>query len=418
MNLLTRSLVPTASLLALASGAAAQNSHSLQQQSLQQLEGKVSTLPQSGSSVGGFLNSARYELGRGLTFSSQDGGSSMTVGGQVQVGYTWTEFNYDPAVDPFNTVGSFSFGSAFSTDARLRVGGGVMDGKASYFVQMNPNDGGQGTNNLVDAWVGWQLTDGINLRMGQQKMRSGLSADTSANDTDFETVARSSATNEFANLRATGALLEGAAMEGRFNWHFGVANNSTARNLASQILLGAAAPSQANDDTDMMVTAGASFGSHAGNSEDWSEGDLARSGDMQWIAGATVTVNNGAADDTQTINVFGGLKAGNGLAAQVEYWPRDQDNANTTDDGGYAQVSYTFASMGSMQPGLVARYGFVNLETGAGDIEGPEFTIGANAYYAAHNLKWQVEYASGTTENFIGDDIESSALRVLCTLVF
>jgi len=329
------------------------------------------------------------------------------IGGQVQVGYTWTEFNYDPAVDQFNTVGSFSFGSAFSTDARLRVGGGVMDGKASYFVQMNPNDGGQNANNLVDAWVGWQLQDNINLRFGQQKMRSGLSADTSANDTDFETATRSIATNFFANGRATGALLEGNGMEGRLNWHFGVANDGTAQG-----------DGQGNDDTDMMITAGASFGSHAGNSEDWSEGDLARSGDMQWIAGATVTVNNGAADDTQTINVFGGLKAGNGLAAQVEYWTRDQDNANTTDDGGYAQVSYTFASMGSMQPGLVARYGFVNLETGAGDIEGPEFTIGANAYYAAHNLKWQVEYASGTTENFIGDDIESSALRVLCTLVF
>ena len=421
MNLVTRSLIPTASLLALASGVAAQNSPSLQQQSLQQLEGTVSTLPQSGSSVGGFLNSARYEVGRGLTFRSQAGGSSMTVGGQVQAGYTWTEFNYDPVADPLNTVDSFSFGSAFSTDARLRVGGAVMDGKASYFVQMNPNGGGQGTDNLVDAWVGWQLRDNLNLRVGQQKMRSGLSADTSANDTDFETVARSSATNEFANLRATGVLFEGSAMDGHFNWHFGVANRGTARNTASQILQGAAGPGQGNDDTDVMVTAGASIGSFAGNSEDWSEGDLARSGSMQWITGATITTDNGsvANDNNTTINLFGGLKFGNGLAAQAEYWSREFDNAGTTDDGGYAQVSYTFASTGSMQPGFVARYGFVNLERpGADDIEGPEFTIGANAYYAAHNLKWQVEYASGTTENFLADDIESSAFRVLCTLVF
>ena len=86
-NPLTRTLIPTASLLAFASVVAAQNT-----QSLQQLEGKVSTLPQaSGSSLSGFLNSARYEFGRGLTFSSPDGDNSMTIGGQVQVGYGYTD---------------------------------------------------------------------------------------------------------------------------------------------------------------------------------------------------------------------------------------------------------------------------------------------------------------------------------------
>ncbi|MEC9047119.1 MAG: porin, partial [Planctomycetota bacterium] len=146
-NPLTRSLIPTASILAFASVVAAQN-------------------PQSaGSSVSGFLNNARYELGRGLTFSSVDGGNSMTVGGQVQAGYSWAD------------DGDNSANSSFGTDARLRVGGSVMDGKASYFVQMNPSDGGANNQNLVDAWVGWGLTDSINLRLGQQKMRSGLSAD-------------------------------------------------------------------------------------------------------------------------------------------------------------------------------------------------------------------------------------------------
>ncbi len=392
---MTRSLITTASLLAFASAVAAQD------------------LPQAtGSSVGGFLNNARYELGKGLTFASQDGGNSMTVGGQLQAGYSWTQFNLDGAG---NVGDDYSFDSSFNTAARLRVGGSVMDSKYSYFVQMNAANGDQGNGNLIDAWVGMHVADGINLRLGQQKMRSGLSADTSANDTDFETISRSSATNEFANARTTGALLEGHAMDGRFNWHFGIANGGTAANAASQILFLAGGANQANDDTDMMVTAGASFGSHAGNSESWSEGDLARSGEMQWIAGATITVDNGAADDLQTINVFGGLKAGNGLAAQAEYWTRDADNADTTDDGAHVQVSYTMAKSGSMQPGFVARYAMVDFDNG---VEGNEFTLGVNAYYAAHNLKWQLEYASGATENFAADDIESSAIRLLCTVVF
>ena len=401
--LMTRSLISTASLLALASALAAQNPQ---------------TLPQtSGSSISGALNSARYEFGRGLTFSSQDGGNSMTVGGQLQVGYSWTEFNFDGA-----SVGSdFSFDSSFSADARLRVGGHVMDNKYSYFVQMNPSGGGQGTGNLIDAWVGMNVSDGIHLRLGQQKMRSGLSADTSANDTDFETISRSSATNEFANLRTTGALLTGNGMDGRFNWHFGIANGGTAANGASQILFGAAPASQANDDTDMAVTMGASFGSHAGTSEDWSEGDLARSGESQWIAGATITDDRlQGGGDLRTLNFFGGFKSGDGIAAQVEHWTREGEGASNQNDGygAYAQVSYTMAKSGSMQPGFVARYSTVDFDGGA---DGNEFTLGVNAYYAAHNLKWQLEYASGTTGNFPvagADDIDSSALRVLCTVVF
>ena len=92
-NLITRNLISTASLFAFASMVAAQNN-----QSLQQLAGEGSNLQHaSGSSFNAFLSSARYDFGRGLTFSSADGENTMNVGGQVQVGYTWTEFNLDQA---------------------------------------------------------------------------------------------------------------------------------------------------------------------------------------------------------------------------------------------------------------------------------------------------------------------------------
>ena len=64
--------------------------------------------------------------------------------------------------------------------------------------------------------------------------------------------------------------------------------------------------------------------------------------------------------------------------------------------------------------GFVARFGSVDFDSG---VQGDEFTLGVNAYYAAHNLKWQLEYANGTTEG-LGDDIDSSAIRLLCTVVF
>ena len=392
-NPLSHSLISTASLLAFASVVAAQNSQPTEQ---------------SGSSLSDVLKNARYEFGRGLTFTSADGESMVNVSGQIQAGYGWSEDN-----------DGNSENSDFSSNARVRLGGSVWDGNVSYFVQMNPAGGGQGNGDLIDAWVGMHVADGINLRLGQQKMRSGLSADTSANDTDFETVDRSGATDEFANRRATGALLEGAAMEDRFNWHFGIANRGTAGNAISNEVLQRVAPGQDNDDTDMMVTAGASIGSHAGNSEDWSEGDLARSGEMQWLAGLTITNDNGAADNFQTINAFGALKVGNGLAAQVEYWTRDADVSDLTDDGGYIQLSYTLEKMGDMQPGFVARYTTVDWENPAGnnaDLEGTGMTLGVNAYYAAHNLKAQLQYTQAELEGAVDD--ETSSIDLLFTVVF
>ena len=340
------------------------------------------------------LRNASYDFGRGLTFTSQDGEASMNIGGQIQAGYNWTE-------DDDGTINSdWSVASS-----RLRVGGQVMDG-LTYFMQMDPQGGGQQNGDLVDAWVGWQINDAVHVRLGQQKMRSGLSADTSANDTDFETVTRSDATNEFANGRATGALFTGHGMEGRFNWHAGVMNNGTASGTQ-----------QNNDGTDMSLTVGASFGS-GGNSEDWSEGDLARSGNASWLAGVTLTQDNAAADDFMTINAYGGFKAGNGFAGQVELWSRDADGADTTDTGFYVQGSYTLAKNASWQPGFVARFGSVSLDGGAGDdADTTEIVVGVNAYYAAHNLKSQLQVRQGTTE--VGEaDTDLTSVDLLFTLVF
>ncbi|MFP6685111.1 MAG: porin [Polyangiaceae bacterium] len=373
-------MIPTAALLTFASQTAAQNSETLDQ-----------GLSNSGSSVSNLLRNSRYDFGRGLTFTSQDGEASMNIGGQIQAGYSWS-------ADDDNTLTS---GWAVNS-SRLRVGGQVRDG-LTYFMQFDPQGGEAG--NLVDAWVGWQVNKRIHLRLGQQKMRSGLSADTSANDTDFETVTRSIATGEFAGGRATGALVTGNA--GMFNWHVGVMNNGTEAGT------GQAQNTVGNSrDTDMSMTAGFSLG---GTSEAWSEGDLTRSGASNWIAGLTVTQDNQSAvgDDFMTINAFAGFKAGNGLALQAELWSRDADDEDTTDSGLYVQGSYTLAANGSMQPGFVARVSQLDID-GADDGEKMEVLVGVNAYYAAHNLKTQLQVRQESDD---GDD-ETTSLELMFTLVF
>ncbi len=374
-------MIPTAALLTIASQTAAQNSETLDQ-----------GLSNSGTSVSNLLHNARYDFGRGLTFTSQDGEASMNIGGQLQLGYNWTE----------NDAGDTANSNWSTPSSRLRVGGQVADGM-TYFLQFDPQGGGQGSADLIDAWAGWQMNESVHLRLGQQKMRSGLSADTSANDTDFETATRSIATNYFAGGRATGALFTGNTMDGQLNWHAGVMNNGTY-----------AGSTQANNGTDMSFTVGASFGS-GGNSEAWSEGDLARGGNMTWISGVTLTQAND--EDLQTVNVYGAIKTGSGIAAQVEFWTEDSDANDTTDSGFYVQGSYTMAQSGSWQPGFVARISTLGLEAAAGDIDATEALLGVNAYYAGHNLKTQLQVRQTNVDDSV-TDTDSTSVDLMFTLVF
>lgn len=422
-NPLTRSLIPTAALLAFASQVAAQNAQALEQR-IADLEARLATQSQQGSSNGDTLSNlfkngrVDYRLGRGLTFSAQDAEDfSINIGGQVQAGYRYSDD------DPTSTTNS-----GFSVNSRLRFGGNVFSDKITYFVQMDPGLAG---SNLVDAWAGWQFHENVNMRLGQQKMRSGLQADTSMADTDLEMVNRSIATAAFANQRSTGALFEGHAMEGKFNWHAGLMNNGTAGIDAGGVptstatLVGlAAAPAgaQANQagTSEIGWTAGASYSNMAGNSEDWSEGDLAHSGNLHWIAGGTITSANEAlanGGDAMTINLFGGIKAGNGFAGQFEYWLRDNDDLNRDDAGFYGQVSYTLKKNegDKIQWGGVLRYS-------SADFDGPEATEisgGINAYYHEHNLKTQLQVSSIQFDNAAGAEVsDTTSIDLLFTLVF
>ena len=134
---------------------------------------------------------------------------------------------------------------------------------------------------------------------------------------------------------------------------------------------------------------------------------------MQWIAGATVTANNAnGGERDQTINVFGGIKTGSGIAAQADYWTRDQDLADVTLNGYSVQASYTMAKSGSMQPGFVLRHSSVDFDAGGDETE---TVVGVNAYYADHNLKTQLQVTS-FDDGLGGDD--TTSIDLLFTLVF
>ena len=130
---------------------------------------------------------------------------------------------------------------------------------------------------------------------------------------------------------------------------------------------------------------------------------------MQWIAGATITVDNGAADDTQTINVFGGYKGGNGLAAQFDLWSRT-----------WTTPTPRMTASRSRPPTWPSRATCSRVSCALLDIsldgadDATQIAIGANAYYAEHNLKTQLQVTLDDDGNAADDD----SLDLLFTLVF
>ena len=345
-----------------------------------------------GSIEGG---SASYQPGKGLTFSTANAEDfTINISGQVQAGFYSVDDDDEliggaagPSVDNSN---------GFETRAaRMRLGGNVFNENITYFIQTD-----FAGDDLVDGWAGWQMSKGLNLRLGQQKMRSSLQADASLSDNVGEMVDSSIATQRFAGGRSTGALLEGNS--GRFNWHFGAMNNSTAG-------VDAAGQANAAGENELGYTLGFSTGSDSGNSESWSEGDLKHGGNLSWIGGASLLMINEGADEASSINVFAGLKSGSGLAAQLEIFIRDDETFDS--EGLYGQVSYTAAPTGGTQFGGVARYSTVDVD-GA---ETSELSLGVNGYYHEHAMKTQLQIATLEGDGLAG---EATRLDLLFTLVF
>jgi len=377
-------LTPAACLLAFASQVVAQDAP-------QGASGSSSRYSLYDAFKGGDVS---YQLGRGVTFSSANAESSMTIGGQLRAGFSGVDD------DDGTGLGSGDNSNGFSVDrARLTVGGSVYNENITYFLQTDFANGG---DDLVDAWVGWRMSEGINLRLGQQKMRSGLQADASLTDNVGEFVDSSIATGAFAGNRSTGVLVEGNS--GNINWHFGAMNNST-----SGLGIDAGGQGNADGENEVGYTGGVSIGSGAGNSESWSEGDLAQSGASSWIAGASMMMEAAGNNDAEQINAYGAWKSGAGIAVQAEVFQRD-DQGDVS--GVYGQGSYTLAASGGVQYGFAARFSSIEAD-GASDVN--ELAVGFNAYYHEHNLKTQLQLRQGDVD---GLDGEYTTLDLMFTLMF
>ena len=158
-----------------------------------------------------------------------------------------------------------------------------------------------------------------------------------------------------------------------------------------------------------------------------------------------VTVNNAqVADKTETLNVFASVKTGSGIAAQGEYFKRQDElrfgGTKADSSGWYAQGSFTTKPGEGTQWGFALRASQVKIsdvgaqilvlpsltgstntaatlaQQGTGEIN--EVSAGINAYYHKHKLKTQLNGIMQKVKPDGGTETTNNGLDLLFTLAF
>ena len=297
-----------------------------------------------------------YKPGAGVTF---DGGEefSLNLSGRIQIQWNYVDFDSSvPTSNPPPATGNESDINSFDgRRARLDLKGHVWSEDITYRLQTEMLY----QLSALDAYIGWRFlnddANSINLRLGLQKMRTGLQ-----NDTDSAYMAlpeRSAASGTFGNLRATGALIEGQAFKtdngGQLQYHVGAYNNDIAggSNPGINYPVGFAGNIGPNESVALNYVIGAMWAMGGGDtSEHWTESDLSHDGETTLNLGLNVHFGNdrtaGVKDESNMINAFAGWKSGSGIAIQGEFYTRNDDfqgGGDSDTSGWYVQGGYTTA---------------------------------------------------------------------------
>jgi hypothetical protein len=272
---------------------------------------------------------------------------------------------------------------------------------------------GTSTSSVKEAYLDWGFhnTDAYSMavRVGQLKTRFGKGWSTDYDQLEF--VDRGLATTTFSGVRTRAAMLHGAAQNSQLNWSVTMQNGDMAGAANNSGEEGDPRPVP-NDDTDNELNwtfdvhwtsnpKAVRMGSAEGNLDD----------EKGFGAGVAYFIGNGRVGgvDTETTsgNVWAEFKAGNGIAANAEYFMRDEEQTGTADfsaTGYQAAVSWTQRKI-TEQPqwGVGLRYNFVEADTGGAALhltggrlagmpgfEGSDIDLVLNMYCHEHKLKSQL----------------------------
>ena len=351
-----------------------------------------------------------YKLGSGFAFTSPDEKYQLTVGGQVQARYTFTQR------DGVNAVSNVSAWNL--PRARTFLSGYFLTKDLTFksfqdWSQLNTFSTAPNSNTskvMLETLINYRIADEIQLRVGQDKVQYGRQYITSSSQNEF--VDNSFVTSAFAPGYDTGLSALGSVAKGLFTysaaWVGGngqnvvAADNNNAYNVRLTVnpfgevkytegdLEGSAKP---------LLALGGSYYHDAvrvaaGTVENNNLGYLGSTG---WLG-----LNKGIFTGTQNINVnmfeADTVFKWQGLALQAEYfWGQANSSVSTSQNlisrGFYAQAGYMVAPK---TVELAIRYNWMDYNAYRSNSLKSEVQGAISWYINNHNLKIQADVTSST----------------------
>jgi phosphate-selective porin OprO/OprP len=345
-----------------------------------------------------------YKLGKGFTFTSPDEKFQLSIGGNLQLLYSYTQRD--------------GIGAGNSSEWRIRraktsFGGYAFYKDLTYKVLLNwaeLQNGGSNSKVLEEAYLNYRIIDEAQIKVGEDKVQYGRQEITSSGAQQF--VDRSFVVNAFKPSYDIGMNLHGDVMKGMFNydaqWVGGKgqntvsANNNNAYNFRLAVNpLGEMKYSEADIDMSPkpLVSVGSSYYHNTlrkTGATTFETNNNSYAGSSGWLGknagqfGPTANVN---------INTFEGDMAFKwmGLSVQSEYfWGQGTGqgistngyDANVISNGFYAQAGYMVLPK---QVELAIRYAWMDYNRNTPNDNQTEVQGAISWYIQGHNLKIQAD---------------------------
>ena len=344
-----------------------------------------------------------YQLGKGVTFTTQDEKFQFTLGGRMQFRYSFTDF------DTINAPKS----NKSEWDAkriRMIAQGYAYSKDLTYKLEFDPRVLATSTSSkgLIEAYLNYKLIDEAQIKVGQMKVP--FTRQELVSDGALQFVDRSIVVDAFKPSYDIGAMLNGKIADGLVYYHAGVFNGSGQTTLrsanaandnmfAARIAvnpLGDMAYSEADLDgsTTPLLSIGANYFMTTLNKTaavlDNTNSNYASSG---WL-GKGFTSAKFAANDKIDVNSYGVDLAFKwmGLSLQGEYLLGEAESQRSATKnlllarGLYAQAGYMLIPK-TLE--VAVRYSYYDPNGSVTNDHITEQTGAVSYYFNKHNLKIQ-----------------------------
>ena len=378
-----------------------------------------------------------YKLGSGFSFTSPDEKYQLTIGGQVQTRYTFTEKggNGTTNVSEWKIPRARTFFSGYFLTKDL-----TFKSNQDWAALNNYNS----TNNsntskvLLETFVNYRIVDEAQIRVGQDKVQFSRQYITSTSQNEF--VDNSFVTIAFAPTYDTGLSAFGSIGKGLFTysaaWLGGRGQNvvSSTNNNAYNIRLTANpfgelfySEADIQGSTKPLLAFGTSYYHDSvkianGTVENNNLGYLGSNG---WLTKSTGTFTGTQNINVQQFEVDAAFKW-QGLALQGEYfWGQATSSASSSQNaisrGFYVQAGYLIVPK---TVELAIRYNWLDYNVYKPDSLKSEIQWAASWYVEGHNLKLQADLTKSYVQQYAdsralaGSGVNDTIIRAQAQILF